>query len=189
MYKIFTESPENNFLSQLSWQQTSREGFFYSSSDSLDLSKEELKKQCQTRMHEGISTALVSNTFQAKAVFFDMDSTVIAQESIVELARVAGKSEEVHRITEEAMEGGLDFDEALRKRVAFLKGLSTDIYRQVGDSLTVNPGIAEFCKDARNSGVRVYMVSGGFMPLATFIGEKLGFNGVLANTLEEKGGY
>lgn len=129
------------------------------------------------------STALVVPERPWKAVFFDMDSTVIAEESIVELARAAGKEEEVSRITEQAMAGLLDFKNALLQRVAMLRGVSASVIDTVSQRLTINPGMHEFAKAARARGIELHLVSGGFNPLARRIVDELGFQGYHANEL------
>jgi phosphoserine phosphatase len=128
-------------------------------------------------------TALAVPERSWKAVFFDMDSTVIAEESIVELARAAGRQEEVHRITEQAMAGLLDFKAALRQRVAMLRGVSADVIAKVSRTLTINPGMHEFAKAARARGMELHLVSGGFNPLAARIVRELDFQGFRANEL------
>ncbi|WP_141732493.1 phosphoserine phosphatase SerB [Oligoflexus tunisiensis] len=129
------------------------------------------------------NTALVVPERPWKAVFLDMDSTVIAEESIVELARAAGREEEVHRITEQAMAGLLDFKEALRQRVAMLRGVPATVIDSVGQRLTINPGMHEFARAARARGVELHLVSGGFNPLAQKIVSELDFQGFRANEL------
>ncbi|MFW7377423.1 MAG: phosphoserine phosphatase SerB [Oligoflexus sp.] len=123
-----------------------------------------------------------------RAIFFDMDSTVIAQESIVELARFAGTAEDVHRITELAMEGKLDFNEALAQRVATLKGQPVSILQEVSQRLTLHPGIIELCQAAKSHNVELYLISGGFHELAAHIAGQLSFNGYRANFLERRDG-
>ena len=123
-----------------------------------------------------------------KAFFFDMDATVIRQESIVELARAAGKEKEVSYVTERAMAGEIDFKDALKERVATLKGLSSDIFEKTIGNLTLQPGISELAQFALDKGIKLYLVSGGFLELAAGIGKELGFNGVHANSLEVVGG-
>jgi phosphoserine phosphatase len=129
------------------------------------------------------NTALVVPERPWKAVFFDMDSTVIAEESIVELARAAGREEEVHRITEAAMAGLLDFKAALRQRVAMLRGVPASVIESVGQRLTINPGMHEFARAARTQGIELHLVSGGFNPLAQRIVRELDFQGFHANEL------
>ncbi len=125
---------------------------------------------------------------RVKAVFFDMDSTVIAQESIVELAAFAGTSAEVATLTERAMQGELDFKDSLEKRVATLRGLPESVFAEVGERLTLMKGIQAFSAFCREVKVPIYMVSGGFVQLAEIIQRKVGFTAIRANVLEVVGG-
>ncbi len=133
-------------------------------------------------------TAFILPVKPWKAIFFDMDSTVIGQESIVELARAAGKEAEVSEITERAMAGLLDFEGALRQRVAMLKDLPDTIIHDVAQRLTINPGMRELAEAAHNRGIKLFLVSGGFDTLAAGIASSLGFAGSKANTLELRAG-
>jgi phosphoserine phosphatase len=126
---------------------------------------------------------------KVQAVFFDMDSTVIAQESIVELAAYAGKAEEVAHITERAMQGELDFKESLRARVATLKGLPETVFAEVGARLTLMKGIQQLVGLCRELRVPTYMVSGGFIQLAEVVQKQIGFTGIRANILDVVGGH
>lgn len=123
-----------------------------------------------------------------KAAFFDMDSTVIKQESIVELSRAAGKETEVAEITEQAMAGLLDFTSSLRERVKMLAGLPDSIITTVAKGLTINPGMHDFSKEAKKLGIMLYLVSGGFNSLASGVAKELGFDGFIANELDSEGG-
>ena len=122
-----------------------------------------------------------------QAVFFDMDATVIREESIVVLAGYLGKDEEIARITEAAMSGQLDFETALRQRVGLLKGLSLQDLARAAESLTLNPGIQAFVAFCRELGVPTFLVSGGFVRLAEVIARKVGFERVHANQLVDDG--
>lgn len=124
---------------------------------------------------------------QVRAVFFDMDATVVAQESIVELAAHANRSAEVAAITERAMAGEIEFAVALRERVALLAGLPISVLDATLAGLTVNPGIQAFVSFCRQIEVPTFLVSGGFVPLAEPLGRRLGFDAVLANRLEVAG--
>jgi len=121
-----------------------------------------------------------------KAVFFDMDSTVIRQESIIELAKAAGKEAEVARITDQAMAGLLDFTSALRERVKMLGGLPDSIISKVAKTLTINPGMPDFCKEAKTKKIKLFLVSGGFNALASGIARELAFDGFIANELDSE---
>lgn len=123
-----------------------------------------------------------------KAAFFDMDSTVIKQESIVELSKAAGKAAEVAAITEQAMAGLLDFSSALRERVKMLAGLPESIIATVAKSLSINPGMHDFSKEAKQRSIKLYLVSGGFNALASGIARELGFDGFIANELDSENG-
>lgn len=145
-------------------------------------------ESCRDHWRKGASMVVKPQKAAIKAVFFDMDSTVIEQESIVELARVSGKAKEVEQVTELAMAGELDFDEALRARVLHLCGLPESVFETTLRSLTLQPGMEEFARRASQMNCRMYLISGGFEPLAKPIAERLGFAGSWANRLESKEG-
>jgi phosphoserine phosphatase len=122
--------------------------------------------------------------FTPKAFFFDMDSTVIGQETIVELAEAAGKRSEVEKITERAMQGELDFAEALHQRVAVLKDLPESILSLTQPRLVIEPGLKKFAELTSSLGINCYLISGGFIELAKPIADELNFAGCHANRLE-----
>ncbi len=131
----------------------------------------------------GIDLGVVETLAAPVLVLFDMDSTLITMEVIDELAREAGSGEQVAAITEAAMRGELDFNGSLIRRVATLKGLSMSAIEQVKARLQCNPGVPEFAAAARAAGVRLGLVSGGFLPFARHIGAQLKFDQIRANTL------
>jgi phosphoserine phosphatase len=119
-----------------------------------------------------------------KLLVSDMDSTIIGQECIDELADFAGLKREVADITERAMQGKLDFKAALRERVALLSGLEEDaIARCLGERVVPNPGAATLVRTMRVGGARSLLVSGGFLSFAEPIAKLLGFDRVRANRL------
>lgn len=131
-----------------------------------------------------------SSPAQKKLCFFDMDATLVAQESIVELARSAGKEEEVDAITRQAMAGRTDFRAALEKRLEILTGLSESCLPDVGRRITKNQGIEAFAKWAVSKGIRSFIVSGGFLEFAQPLADELGFEGAFAHRLIfEKGKF
>lgn len=114
----------------------------------------------------------------------DMDSTMIQQECIDELADVAGFGERVKGITARAMNGELDFDAALRERVGLLKGLPETVIRQVIDErITFMPGGAQLLGTMKREGAYAALVSGGFTAFTGYVGHALGFDENRANTL------
>ncbi len=137
----------------------------------------------------GLDVGLLPQTPRwPRAMVFDMDSTLIHQECIDELAKLAGSGEQVAAITEAAMRGELDFNGALIARVATLKGLPATAIDQVIAALTLQPGIAAFAARARDEQVLLSLVSGGFVPFAEHVRMQLGFHRARANVLAEQDG-
>ena len=119
-----------------------------------------------------------------KLLVADMDSTIIAQECIDELADFAGLKREVADITERAMQGKIDFKAALRERVALLSGLEEDaIARCLAERVVPNPGAATLVRTMRVGGAKALLVSGGFLSFAEPIAKLIGFDQVRANRL------
>ncbi|MBA3578127.1 MAG: phosphoserine phosphatase SerB, partial [Sphingomonas sp.] len=119
-----------------------------------------------------------------KLLVADMDSTIIGQECIDELADFAGLKREVAEITEQAMQGKLDFKAALRQRVALLSGLEEDaIARCLAERVVPNPGAATLVRTMRAGGATALLISGGFLSFAEPIAKLIGFDHVRANRL------
>lgn len=114
----------------------------------------------------------------------DMDSTMIGQECIDELADEAGVGERVKDITARAMNGELDFEGALTERVALLKGLPESVIGKVlAERITLAPGGLELVATMRAGGGYAVLVSGGFTAFTGSVAAKLGFDENRANTL------
>lgn len=119
-----------------------------------------------------------------KLLLADMDSTMIGQECIDELADFAGLKAHVARITERAMRGEIAFEPALRERVALLKGLPVDVVDEtLQDRITLTPGGRELVGTMRAHGAYTCLVSGGFTLFTEKIGAMIGFQENRANTL------
>ena len=124
-----------------------------------------------------------------KVLLADMDSTMIAQECIDELAAEAGVGERVAEITARAMNGELDFEAALRERVRLLKGLDVAVIQTVLDTrVTLMPGGRALVATMKANGAYCALVSGGFVDFTSAIAEKLGFDENRANILLRKDG-
>ena len=119
-----------------------------------------------------------------KLLIADMDSTIIKEESLDELARQIGKEKEVSFITNEAMNGRIEFKKALEDRVAILKGNSTDILENLKKNININHGARELVKTMNMNGSITVLVSGGFTFLTEYLKELLGFKHTHANTLQ-----
>ena len=128
---------------------------------------------------------VVANDLRRKKLLVaDMDSTLIEQECLDELAAEIGMRAEVSAITERAMRGEIPFEPALRERVALLKGLPTDIVAKVLSSrIAIMGGAAILVATMRASGAYTVLVSGGFTAFAEPIGRSIGFHEHRANSL------
>jgi phosphoserine phosphatase len=119
----------------------------------------------------------------------DMDSTMIGQECIDELADFVGAKAHVAAITERAMRGEIAFEPALRERVALLKGLPESIVEQVvRERLTLTSGGPELVRTMRANGAYTALVSGGFTLFTARIGAMIGFDEHRSNILLTKDG-
>jgi phosphoserine phosphatase len=114
---------------------------------------------------------------------FDMDSTLIQQEVIDEIAAYTGVQSEVSAITTRAMNGELDFAASLKARVALLKGVPSDVFERLKPKITITPGAKELCKVLKRLGFSLAVLSGGFQPLADWIAGQLGLHHAFANHL------
>lgn len=120
----------------------------------------------------------------------DMDSTMIANECIDELADYAGVKLQVAEITERAMQGELDFEAALRERVALLAGLSEHVIADcLAQRIRPMPGARTLVRTLSQRGADCVLVSGGFHAFADVIGAELGFDAVFANRLVIERGH
>ena len=115
----------------------------------------------------------------------DMDSTMIGQECIDELADFAGIKPQISAITESAMLGELDFESALRQRVKLLGGLpEAAIAECLADRISAMPGAKVLVETLKAKGCRTVLVTGGFHQFADPVAKALGFERVVANRLE-----
>ena len=122
-----------------------------------------------------------------KLLLADMDSTMIQQECIDELANVAGVGDQVKDITIRSMNGELDFNGALTERVALLKGLDATVIEQVlASRITLTQGGRDLVATMKAQGAYCALVSGGFTTFATSVAAQLGFDEARANTLQIK---
>ncbi|OQE90721.1 hypothetical protein PENNAL_c0011G10506 [Penicillium nalgiovense] len=115
---------------------------------------------------------------------FDMDSTLIDNECIDEIAKFIGVEKEVSEITERAMNGELDFTASLKERVGLLNGVSADVFDKLKSVLKIAKGARELCRALKALGYKIAVVSGGFQPLAEWLAGQLGIDIAIANHLE-----
>lgn len=130
-----------------------------------------------------------SENRRKKLFLADMDSTIIGQECIDELAAEIGVKEQVSQITEAAMNGEIDFEGALKDRVALLEGLEEAVVTKVlSNRITINQGAHAALAVMRAHGTHTALVSGGFTIFAKEIAEAVGFHEYHANELLSEDG-
>ncbi|CAI6333550.1 unnamed protein product [Periconia digitata] len=147
------------------------------------------------RRHENISrferewnvevvfqTDNVHRRYKRLAVF-DMDSTLIQQEVIDEIAALIGVQDQVSAITAAAMNGELDFEASLRARCKLLTGVPSSVWETLKDRITMNEGVPELLRALKRLGFKTAVLSGGFTPLAEWMAGRLGLDYAFANNL------
>ncbi|EDU39546.1 SerB Phosphoserine phosphatase [Pyrenophora tritici-repentis] len=147
------------------------------------------------RRHEAVSQFErkwnLECVFQADTIYrrykrlavFDMDSTLIQQEVIDEIASHIGAEKEVSAITAKAMNGELDFEESLRARCKLLKGVSSNVFDELKSRITLNEGVKELITALKRLGFKTAVLSGGFTPVTGWMGQRLGLDYAFANHL------
>ncbi len=181
---------------------SSLQGAFGATGDALWLSPDEaaefpvafvpanLEKVREEIFGMGVDLNCIPDQTRRKTLLIaDMDSTMIGQECIDELAAEAGIGARVADITARAMNGELDFEAALVERVGLLQGLPTQIIDHVlATRITLAPGGDVLVRTMKTNGACAALVSGGFLQFTKRIGATLGFDETRANTLIEADG-
>lgn len=150
-----------------------------------------LEKRLAPLRQEGLDLSLQPGRLGPQPpglLVMDMDSTLVEQEGIDELARQVGVYEKVAAVTERAMRGEMDFDESLRQRVDCLRGASEQILGRVRSRIRLTPGARRLVQEMRRRGTRLGLLSGGFRQLGSGLAAELGFDHFHANVLEVEGG-
>ncbi len=114
----------------------------------------------------------------------DMDMTIVDDETLDVVAERLGFGERISAITKRSMHGEIDFDVALRERIAILAGQPEQAFHDVARQIRLNPGANELIEGARAAGLHTILVTGGFAQLAEPLALELGFDEVHCNHLE-----
>ena len=166
------------------------EWLFEGTAADIRFSSTEDARTISTRLREAMDGIRVDIVVQPRVdrrkrlLLADMDSTLIGQECIDELAAFAGLKDHVATITERAMRGEIAFEPALRERVALLKNLPVTVIDEVlAKHITLTPGAIQLVRTMRAHGAYTCLVSGGFTAFTNRIAEMIGFQENRANTL------
>jgi phosphoserine phosphatase len=123
-----------------------------------------------------------------RVICFDMDSTLIQTEVIDELAMRAGVGDKVKEITEQAMQGKIDFAESFKERVKLLKGLDVSVMQEIVETLPITEGLDRLISVLKKVGFKIAILSGGFTYFGNYLKEKYQLDYMYANELEIKDG-
>jgi len=123
-----------------------------------------------------------------QVVLFDCDSTIIQEEIIDELASVAGVGASVKEMTVKAMNGDMDYTEAVKKRVQLLKGITVEQLELLCQGIHLTPGAEELISTLHRMGYKVGVISGGFTFFTDYLKKRLNLDYVFANELAVENG-
>ena len=149
--------------------------------------REMAKKLLRLNAEFGVDISVQKETLFRKAkrlIVMDMDSTLVQMEGIDELAKEAGVGRQVAEITERAMNGELNFKEALRERVRLLKGLPEEVLLRVYSRIPFTPGAKELIRILQKMGYKTAVLSGGFNYFTDRLKEELHLDYAHSNQLE-----
>jgi phosphoserine phosphatase len=134
------------------------------------------------------SWGIIPRDFRVGSVFIDFDATFIKEESLLEMSKMIGCEDQVRQITQRAMAGEMDFQEALHSRLELFAGQSQGIIGRTIENLSFQEGIEDVCKRLRTAGVPVYVISGGFLEVIEPFLAHINLTGICANRLEVQNG-
>lgn len=147
-----------------------------------------LRARLEAELEADIAVMPRASFGRKRLLISDMDSTIIGQECIDELADAVGLKPQIAAITERAMRGELDFEAALTSRVAMLRGLPLgELDRTLRERITLNPGARTLIGTMKAHGAATLLVSGGFTFFTSRIAGQAGFEAHLGNTLLDDG--
>tara|TARA_B100000963_G_scaffold68345_1_gene56582 strand:- start:2380 stop:3261 length:882 start_codon:yes stop_codon:yes gene_type:complete len=118
---------------------------------------------------------------QFKVLLCDMDATIISNETLDDLVKLTGVKTNIDETSKLAMEGKIDLRTTLKNRVKLLKGHPKSLIDEVKDGISFNPGGEVMVKTLNSHGLISNLVTGGFEPISTYVGEKLGFHNIISN--------
>jgi len=150
--------------------------------------KKKLKEDVEKSGLDIVIQPFLGHKKDKRLIIFDMDSTIVDAEIIVELAKAAGVEKEVDGLTKRAMNGEMNFEHALRERVKLLKGLPVEVLEKIYNEIRLTEGAKELIQTLKKSGYKVALVSGGFTYFTERLKEELKLDYAFGNELEIKDG-
>lgn len=146
----------------------------YSDIESSDLQETMEEKKVDFCIRE-------QNQTQFKALLCDMDATIIENETLDDLVKLTGVKANIDETSKLAMEGKIDLRTTLKNRVSLLKGKPKNLIDKVFEGIKFNSGSDVLVKTLNSQGLITNLVTGGFEPISSYVGEKLDFYNVISN--------
>jgi phosphoserine phosphatase len=153
----------------------------------LDLYCENINKKNQDKLRKfcfknKIDVCIQKAKLRKKKIFLaDMDATMIKDETLDNLVKIAGIKADIDKLSKLAMDGKISLRDTLKFRVSYLKGKSTQLIKRVVKKIRFNKGSKVLVKTLNKNGYHTSLVTGGFQPISTFVGKVLGFRKVISN--------
>lgn len=141
--------------------------------------KNRLRKFCYKNK---IDVCIQKTKWRKKKIFLaDMDATMIKDETLDNLVKIAGIKVDIDKLSKLAMDGKITLRDTLKFRVSYLKGKSTQLIKRVLKKIRFNEGSKVLVKTLNKNGYHTSLVTGGFQPISTYVGKVLGFKKVISN--------
>ena len=153
----------------------------------LDLYCAEISKKSQNKLRKfciknKIDVCIQKAKWRKKKIFLaDMDATMIKDETLDNLVKIAGIKADIDKLSKLAMDGKISLRDTLKFRVSYLKGKSTQLIKRVVQKIRFNEGSKVLVKTLNKNGYHTSLVTGGFQPISTYVGKVLGFKKVISN--------
>ena len=153
----------------------------------FDLYCENINKKNQDKLRKfcfknKIDVCIQKAKWRKKKIFLaDMDATMIKDETLDSLVKIAGIKADIDKLSKLAMDGKISLRDTLKFRVSYLKGKSTQLIKRVIKKIRFNEGSKVLVKTLNKNGYHTSLVTGGFQPISTYVGRVLGFKKVVSN--------
>jgi len=153
----------------------------------LDLYCEDINKKNKDKLRtfcfkNKIDVCIQKSKWRKKKIFLaDMDATMIKDETLDNLVKIAGIKADIDKLSKLAMDGKISLRDTLKFRVSYLKGKSTKLIKRVVKKIRFNEGSNILVKTLNKNGYHTSLVTGGFQPISTYVGKVLGFKKVISN--------
>ena len=157
------------------------------SSRAIDLYCEDINKKNQDKLRKfcfknKIDICIQKSKWRKKKIFLaDMDATMIKDETLDNLVKIAGIKADIDKLSKLAMDGKISLRDTIKFRVSYLKGKSTKLLKRVIKKIKFNEGSRVLVKTLNKNGYHTSLVTGGFQPISTYVGKVLGFKKVISN--------